>query len=297
MAVMSETNECAIFEGGMKKFHHILRSRQTRHWLLTRASIRFSINKPFKSHDFSWTVLAPVIYLALMKGYMNILYTTLTPVFTAMFKYITTWHFTPGQAGLTFITIVVGTVLGSLAGFIFLEIERDVLHKRMRRRDLFLLPYLPLAFAPSSLFASGGLIAFGTTVKKAHLINPLAATTLAITGTTLGVLTAEAFMYRTAKGPIADTTHAINFLGSLAGGLFPLIAQGLYLLPSGVGWTNTISGVGALFILERVWYWYRNGVRMTGDRLSPQSPRLEEITRRDYVDLGASRDYSSPTIK
>ena len=255
---MSETNEWAISEGGMKKFHHSLRSRQTRHWLIRKAYKRFNINKPFKSLSFSWKVLAPIIYSALMKGYMNILYTTLTPVFTATFKYITEWHFTPGQAGLAFITTVVGTVLGSLAGYIFFKVERNSFHKRMLRERLSMLPYLPVAFAPSSLFACGGLIAFGTTVKEGQIITPLAATTLAITGTTLGVLTAEAIMYRTAKGPTADTTHAITFLGSLAGGLFPLIAQGLYLLPSGIVWTNTISGVGALFILERVWYWYRN---------------------------------------
>ena len=231
--------------------------------------MRFSINKPFKSLRFSWKMLAPIIYSALMKGYMNILYTTLTPVFTATFKYITDWHFTPGPAGLLFLTIVAGTVLGSFAGYIFLKVERDALRKRVLRGSIKLLPYLPLAFALSSLFASAGLIAFGMTVKGGQIVNPLVATALAITGTTLGVLTAEAVMYRTARGAIAETTHAINFVGSLAGGLFPLIAQGLYLLPSGIVWTNTISGVGALFILERVWYWYRNRARITSEMLYP----------------------------
>ena len=282
MVVMSETNERAISDGQMKKLHHILRSRQTRRWLMRRASIRFSIRKLFKPIGSPWTVLAPLVYSALMKGYMNVLYTTLTPLFTAMFKHITKWHFTPGQAGLTFNTIVVGTVTGSLAGAIFIS---------MRREGPFtLLPYLPLAFIASSLLASGGLIAFGTTVKEAQTISTLAVTTLAITGTTLGVLTAEAFMYRIAMGPIADTTRAINFLGSLAGGVFPLIAQALYLLPSGIVWTNIISGVAALFILERAWYWYRNGAIDISSLLPPQSPRLERNTMLDYVELGLSRD-------
>ena len=310
--VMSETDEWAISEGRMKKLHHLLLSRHTRRWLARSVSGSFDITELFKSLtswivlapaicigplrtlSFSWTILAPVIYLALMKGCMNILYTTLTPVFTAMFRNITKWHFTPSQAGFTFNTIVVGTVTGSLAGLIFLKMERNAVRKRMQREHLSLLPYLPLAFAASSLFASGGLIAFGMAVKMSQPISTLAVTTLAITGTTLGVLTAEASMYRMAK---ADTTDAINFLGSLAGGLFPLIAQALYLLPSGIVWTNAIFGVAALFILERVWCWYRRGEWITSDMMYPRSPRLEGNTMPDYVELGASRDYSSPVIK
>ena len=250
----------------MKKFHHLLRSRQTRHWLMTRASIHFSIKKLFRSLDFSWIVLAPVIYLALMKAYMNILYTTLTPVFTAMSKYVTAWHFTPGQAGLTFITIVIGTLLGSLLGYILFDWKRDKLRRRMQARDISLWQYISLAFVPSSLLASIGLIVFGWTVllvKEAQIIAPFVATTLAITGTTLGVSTAEEFICRITNGHDTDAIHASNFLGSLAGGLFPLIAQGLYLLPFGVGWTNTLFGVAALFILKPVWYWYKKRYRIT----------------------------------
>ncbi|KAK0507431.1 hypothetical protein JMJ35_009954 [Cladonia borealis] len=267
MVVMSETEERAISFGRMKKLHHLLRSRQSRRWLVRRPYLGSFIYNPLKVLGFSWTMLAPVIYSALMKGYMNVLYTTLTPVFTGVVKYITKWHFTPSQAGFTFDTMLVGTVTGSLAGFIFSKLERNALRKRMQRRHLSLLPYLTLAFIPSSVLASGGLIAFGTTVKKAQTISTLAVTTLATTGTTLGVLTAEAFIYRTARGPIAETMHATNFLGSLAGTLFPLTAQAFYLLPSGIVWVYTIWGVAALFILERVWYWYRNGARITSDLL------------------------------
>ena len=286
--VMSETHEWAISEGRMEKLHHLLRSRQTRRWLMKGFSITdlsetlvilpFAICiGPLMTLSFSWTVLAPVIYSALMKVCMNILYTTLTPAFTAMFANVTKWHFTPSQAGFTFNTIVAGTVTGSLAGFIFLKMERNAVRKRMQRGRSSLLPYLPLAFVPSSLFASGGLIAFGMAIKRSQPISTLAVTTLATTGTTLGVLTAEAFMYRTAQ---RDTTDAINFLGSLAGGLFPLIAQALYLLPSGLVWTNAIFGVAALFIIERVWYWYRSGAWIPS----------EENTMLDYVEWGTSRD-------
>ena len=146
---------------------------------------------------------------------------------------------------------------------------------------------LPLAFVASSLLTFLGLSAFGWTVlviKEDHIIWPLVASTMAITGTTLGVLTAEDFIYRTFKGRIAHAINASNFLGSLAGGLLPLIAQGLYLLPFGLGWTNTICGVGALFILERVRYWYRKRARVSNYQLS-RWPRYDErVTIQDLED-------------
>ena len=289
MVVMSETSEWAVSQGGIRKSRNLLR------WLVPRARNRLSINKPFTSLQLSWTVLAPLIYIALMKGYMNILYTTLTPVFTAMYTSTPRWYLIsgPGSAGLTFTTTVGGTVLGSLTGYFLFKWGRNGLHETTRRSGFSLWQYLPLAFVLSSLLTSLGLIAFGWTVlvvKGTQIFAPLMASTLAITGTTLGVLTAEGFIYCTSKGPIADAINASNILASLAGGLLPLIAQGLYLLPSGLGWTNTICGVGALFILERIWYWYRNGTRVSSDQLSLRSFSLEGII---VEDIGVSRGNRS----
>ena len=277
---MSETSEWAISERITRKSRNLLQ------WLIPRARNRLSINKPFKSLPFSWTVLAPVIYLALMKGYMYILYTTLTPLFTAKYAPNPKWHLisSPGSAGLTFITTFVGTVFGGLIGCVLFVRRRDRLHRMMRGGVSSFWRHLPLVFAASSLLTFFGLSAFGWTgslIKGTQILLPLAASTLAITGTTLGVLTAEDFICRTSKGPIADAINASNFLGSLAGGLLPLIAQSLYLLPSGLGWTNTVYGVGPLFILERVWYWYRKGPRVASDQLSRRTFELEEqIIRR-----------------
>ena len=283
MVVMSETSELAISKRGIRKSHLLLR------WPIPRATKRLSINKPFKSLHLSWTELAPVIYLALMKGYMNILYTTLTPVFTAMYTSTPKWDLIsgPGSAGLTFISTFVGTGVGSWIGYILFVRRRDRLHKLPWRIILPFWRYLPLVFVASSLLTFAGLSAFGWTVllvKGTQIYAPLVGSTLAITGTTLGVLTAENFIYFTSKEPIADAIHASDFLGSLAGCVLPLLAQLLYLLPSGLGWTNTIYGVGALFILERVWYWYRNGPQL--------SRRFEErILTPDIEELGGSRGY------
>ena len=266
MFVMSETSELAISEGGTRKTHRLLR------WLIPRATNRLSINKPFKSLCLSWTMLAPIIYLALMKGYMNIIYTTLTPVFTAMYTSTPKWDLIsgPGSAGLTFISTFVGTVFGSWIGYMSFVRRRAYPDAMMRISVASFWRYVPLVFVASSLLTSSGLSAFGWTVllvKKTQIFLPLAASTMVIFGTTLGVLTAEDFICRTSKskGRIADAINASNFLGSLAGGLLPLIAQGLYLLPFGLGWTNTIYGVGALFILERVGYWYRKRARLMRD--------------------------------
>ena len=292
--VMSETIERAISKGGIRKSRNLLR------WLVPRPRDRLTINKPFGSLRLSWTVLAPVIYLALMKGYMYIIFTTLTPVFISMYTSTPKWHLIsgpgPGSAGLTFLTTFVGAILGGLIGYVYFMWRLS----RLQRGSSFsyLRQFLLIGFVLSSLLTSVGLIAFGWTVlvlKENQIFAPLVASTLTIAGTTLGVLTAEDSIYFMSKGPIADAIHASNFLGSLAGGVLPLIAQAFYLLPSGLGWTNTIYGVAALFILERVWYWYRNnGVRGSSDQMSLPSIESEErIMTPDIEELGGWRGYRS----
>ena len=291
MVVMSETREWVLSIGELRK------PRNLRRWFISGARHRLNVKKPFKSLRLSWTVLAPVVYLALMKGYMYILYTTLTPVFTAMYTSTPKWHLISGPrlAGLTFVTALTGTIFGGLAGCVSFVRRRYGLHKTVPRSVSSVWRYFLLAFVASGLLTSLSLTAFGWTVlavKETQIILPLAASIVAFTGTTLGVLTAEDFICRTFKGPIADAINDSNFLGSLAGGLLPLIAQGLYLLPSGLGWTNTIFGVGALFILERVWYWYRNGSRVLRNQLSRRPLELEErITTPDIEDFRGYRGY------
>lgn len=272
MVVMSETIEWANSNGGIRKSRNLVR------WFIPRARHRVSINKPFKSLRPSWTVLAPVIYLALMKGYMYILFTTLTPVFRSTYTSTPKWHLIsgPGSAGLTFLTTFVGTIFGGLIGYVY-SMRRISWLQRGNSRT-YLWRFIIRGFVLSSLLTSIGLIAFGWTVsvlKESQIFAPLVASTLAITGTTLGVLMAENLTYCRSMELIDGLIHASNFLGSLAGGLLPLMAQVLYLLPPGLGWTSTIYGVGSLFILERVWYWYRNGVSVSGDELSLRSLELE----------------------
>ena len=294
MVVMSETCEWAISEGQTRKSRNLLRLR------IPRARNRLCFYNPFKSLHLSWTVLAPVIYLALMKGYMYILYTTLTPAFTAAYISTPKWHLVsgPGSAGLTFLTTFVGTIIGGLVGCFLFARRRNRLHQTMRRHFFYPRRNIPLAFVASGLLTFLGLSAFGWTVlvvKENRIILPLAASTIAITGTTLGVLTAEDSVCHIWEGPVADAMKASNFLGSLAGGLLPLIAQGLYPLPAGLGWTNTIYGVGALFILRSAWYWYRNGPRVSSDQLSRRPFELEErIMTPDIEDFGGYRGDGYP---
>ena len=249
MVVMSETRVWVPSIGELSKPHNL------RRWFISGARHPLKIKKPFKSLHLSWAVLAPVVYSGLVKGYPYILYTTLTPAFTAMYTSTAKWHLVSGlgSAGLTFLTAVVGTIFGGLARSIFFVRRRNWLLQSVQRSISSVWRDILLSFVASGLLNLLGLTAFGWTVllvKETQIILPLAASTLAFTGTTLGVLTVEDFI------PTADAINDSNFLGLLAGGLLPLIAQGFYLLPFGLGWTNTAFGIGALFILERLWYWY-----------------------------------------
>ena len=273
MVVMSETRVWVPSIAELSKPHNL------RRWFILTARHPPNIKKPFKSLNLSWAVLAPVVYLGLMKGYPYILYTTLTPVFTAMYTSVPKSHLILGlgSAGLTFLTAFLGSIFGGLAGCVVFVQRRGGLQQTVPRSDSSVRRDLVLAYVASSLLTSLGLTAFGWTVlvvEETQITLPLAASTLAFTGTTLGVLTLEDSIRN------ADAINDSNFLGLLAGGLLPLIAQGFYLLPSGLAWTNTAFGIGALFILmfllERVWYWYRKRPRVAGDRLPRRPFELEE---------------------
>ncbi len=133
-----------------------------------------------------------VHYLALMKGYMYLLYTTLTPVLTSSYSYATKWHLGPRKAGLAFLAIFIGSIIGSLFGCVLFRWARDRIDQKMEKSRKTIAQYEQLPLVPSSLIICCGVVGFGWSVVKAkHLIVPLVATLLVSLGTSLTVLTIE----------------------------------------------------------------------------------------------------------
>lgn len=291
---MSETNERQILRRSIAREQNLPRYQAFRHWLdygvPFKLSFRRAISRPTRLLKSSRTVTILVLYLALMKGYMYLLYTTLTPIFTPSYSYATKWHLAPGKAGLSFLGIFIGNIIGSLIGCVLFQWACDWIDQKMEGRGKVIAQYRQLPLVPGSLIVCYGIISFGWSVVKANqLIVPLVATLLASLGMSLTVLTVEAYLVDIFVRDSADALAADNFLGSCIGGLLPLIGQGLYVSSFGVKWTYTICGIVALVILERTWYLWRNGKQLNKNPIRTPERRDLDPEELEYELRSLSR--------
>ena len=74
--------------------------------LTSRALFKLSIIRPFRMLVFSPVVLILSAYVAIVYGYLYLLFTTITEV------YESNYHFSQGSVGLTFLGIGIGSLIG-----------------------------------------------------------------------------------------------------------------------------------------------------------------------------------------
>ena len=86
-----------------------LRSKLASH-RTTRELFKLSIVRPMKMLIFSPIVLALSTYMAVIYGYLYLLFTTITGVYESQY------HFSQGSVGLTYLGIGVGSLVG-VVGF------------------------------------------------------------------------------------------------------------------------------------------------------------------------------------
>ena len=286
---MRETNERINLQRSIARDQDLPRY-QTFAALFT-STIPQAIRQPLRLLKSSPTMTILVLYLALMKGYTFLLYTTLTPIFTPGYSYATKWHLTPGKAGLAFLGIFLGIIIGSLFGCVIFQWARGWIDQRMERKGKAMTQYRQLPLVLSSLVICYGIVGFGWSVVKAkQLIVPLAAALLASLGTSLTVLTIEAYIVDVFVHDSADAIAASNFLGPLAGGLLPLFGQWLSVSQLGIQWTYTLFGIIALIILERTWYLWRNGKRLNKNPTKKSEERDLDLEELVEYELRALRD-------
>lgn len=117
-----------------------------------------AVIRPTKMLIFSPIVLMLSIYMAVVYGYLYLLFTTLTPVYEGLY------HFNQGVVGLTYL----GIGLGSMLGLVIFGILSDRLLKYLTKKNggdmkpEYRLPPL----IPGSLFIPIGLFWYGWSVDK-----------------------------------------------------------------------------------------------------------------------------------
>ncbi|KAL8816283.1 MAG: hypothetical protein Q9223_004675 [Gallowayella weberi] len=218
--------------------------------LSPRDRFKLAILRPLKLLLFSPIVLALSTFMAVVYAYLYLLFTTITEVFES------TYHFSSGAVGLTYLGIGIGSFMGL---FVFgAASDRIVKYKSKHgemKPEYRLPPMIPGAW----------VIPIGRTCfaphKHVHWIAPIIGTGcvgLGLLATFMPVSTylVDAFTLHAASALAANT-----ILRSLLGALLPLAGRNMY-QKLGLGWGNSLLAFIAIALCPIPVVFYQYGERI-----------------------------------
>jgi len=241
-------------ETGNQNLHSKLDSGLPVRTYFVRALVR-----PTKMLFLSPIVLALSIYMAVVYGYLYLLFTTLTLVFER------DYGFSSGNVGLVFLGIGVGSLLGL---FIF-GMASDKIVKRMSAKGEMKPEYRLPPLIPGSMIIPIGLFWYGWSAEAhIHWIMPIIGTMwvgLGLLATFMPIQTylVDAFTIHAASAIAANTV-----LRSLVGAFLPLAGPEMY-AALGLGWGNSLLAFIAIALAPISWVFFKYGERIR------KSPRFQ----------------------
>ncbi|KAK9641787.1 hypothetical protein V6Z96_009126 [Aspergillus fumigatus] len=214
-----------------------------------------SIVRPTKMLFLSPIVAIFSVYLGIVYGYLYLLFTTITPV------YQTTYQFSQGAAGLTYLGIGVGSLIGLL---IFGTISDKILIYLTKQNDGVREPEFRMPpLIPGSLFVPIGLFWYGWSAEKQlHWMMPIVGTGFVGFGMLASFLPIQTYLVDAFSEHAASVTASMTVVRSLIGAFLPLAGPAMY-ARLGLGWGNSMLGFIALTMLPLpvVFYYYGKKIR------------------------------------
>lgn len=223
-----------------------------------------SIIRPAKMLIFSPIVLALSIYVGVVYGYLYLLFTTFSLVFTE------TYHFSTGAVGLSFLGIGCGSIAG--LGYIGWSSDR-MLKRRAAEADAIAAAtgeppagmkpeYRLPPLLPAAVLLPAGFLLYGWTANyHVHYIVPILSTCL------IGVGNITIFMVVSMYLIDAYTIYAASALAtntvirSVMGSVLPLAGQKMY-QTLGLGWGNSLLAFIAIAMIPVPWVLLKWGERL-----------------------------------
>jgi multidrug resistance protein len=222
------------------KLHPDIPMRQ----FFTRALIR-----PTKMLVLSPIVLSLSVYMAVVYGYLYLLFTTLTLVFED------TYHFSQGAVGLSFL----GIGIGSMLGLIIFGALSDKTVKKMSAKGEMKPEYRLPPLIPGSLVIPIGLFWYGWSADKGiHWIMPIIGTSLVGLGLLATFMPIQTYLVDAYHIHAASAIAANTVLRSLMGAFLPLAGPDMY-AALGLGWGNSLLAFIALALSPLSWIFFRYG--------------------------------------
>ncbi|PLN75976.1 synaptic vesicle transporter [Aspergillus taichungensis] len=223
-----------------------------------------SLKRPMKFLVLSPNVLIVSLYSAVTYSYMYVLFTTFTSIFEKVY------NFTPGQAGLGYL----GLGLGFIVGQVTVGLYSDSHLKRQEQRYGKMTPehrlpplVLGCALVPIGLFWYGW-----TAEYHLHWMVPITGTFFLGAGLYYVHLSTQVYLVDAYPLYAASAVSAELALRSVFGAVVPLAGPPLY-AKLGLGWGNSLLGFIAVGFAPSSYFLLRYGERI---RLNPRfQPRIE----------------------
>ncbi|MCJ1309978.1 hypothetical protein MMC25_003639 [Agyrium rufum] len=208
-----------------------------------------SIVRPLKMLCLSPIVFGLSLHMAIVYGYLYLLFTTITEVFEINYR------FSSGTVGLTFLGIGIGMFLGLfLAGAM-----SDKIVTRMAKGGEMKPEYRLPMMIPGAVVIPMGLFIYGWTAEK-HVfwIAPIIGTALVGLGLIITFMPITTYLVDAFTINAASALAANTVLRSAVGALLPLAGQPMY-QALGLGWGNSLLGFVALAMCPVPWLFYKYG--------------------------------------
>ena len=240
------------------------------------ARFRIAIVRPMKFLFLSPIVLGLSLYMAVVYGYLYLLFTTITEVFEDQY------HFSQGDVGLTYL----GIGVGSLIGVVVFGIASDKILKAKSKKGEMKAEYrlppmipgsfiIPIGCRLSSTYTICGhanirvVLVYGWTAEK-HVfwIVPILGTGVVGLGLLATFMPIQTYLVDAFTIYAASALAANTILRSLVGAVLPLAGQKMY-ATLGLGWGNSLLAfiAIAMFPIPVVFYKYGERIR--------KSPRFQ----------------------
>ena len=201
---------------------------------------------------FSPIVLALSTYMAVVYGYLYLLFTTITEVFEQSYR------FSSGSVGLTYL----GIGVGSLFGVVIFGIASDKILKYMSAKGEMKPEYRLPPMIPGSFLIPIGLFLYGWTAEKhVQFIAPIIGTSLVGFGLLATFMPIQTYLVDAFTIYAASALAANTILRSLIGALLPLAGRKMY-ATLGLGWGNSLLAFIALAMCPIPYIFFRYGERI-----------------------------------
>lgn len=199
------------------------------------------------------------LYIAVIYGYLYLMFSTLTIVFEGQY------HISSANVGLTYL----GLGLGQIIGLFFFGMTSDKSLKKAAAKNggvmkpEFRLPFLLY----TSWLSPVGLLIYGWTAEyKVHWIVPILGTCLVSIGMICMFMPIGTYLVDAYTAYAASAMAANTVLRSLGGALLPLAGRRMY-AKLGYGWGNSLLAFIAMAFIPLIWLMTRYAERI---RTSPR---------------------------